>query len=63
MKEILIRAQVDEVSGRVATLIKQKGFTTSMGTILETIGILENLKQQQLEKLKSQSISQNGLGK
>jgi hypothetical protein len=57
MKEILIRAGIDSESDKILTAIKHKGFTEgeeyNLEQIILTIGILENLKQQMLDKLKT----------
>jgi hypothetical protein len=56
MKELLIHVKI--VDDKIATAIKHKGFSDKGYTvpqIFETIGILENIKQQLQNK-----ISQNG---
>jgi hypothetical protein len=65
MKHLLIQVSLDETSGRIATSFKHKGFSTgdySIEQILLTIGILDNLKQQMLDKIKTQAkVNQTGV--
>jgi len=53
MKEILIRAKINEETGKIATIIKTNGYKDSMSSTLEIVGVLENIKMQQYENLKS----------
>jgi hypothetical protein len=65
MREILIKIKIDELTDRIATLIRHRGFPEyvneagvkeeSIDQILEMVGILENLKQEFLIKLKTKS--------
>lgn len=65
MKEILIQIKIDEVTNQIATLIKHRGFPEyvnaegvkeeSIDQIFEMMGILENLKQEFLIKLKTKA--------
>ena len=65
MKEISIQIRLDELSNQIGTLIKHRGFPEyvneegmkeeSVDQILEMIGILENLKQEFLIKLKTKA--------
>jgi hypothetical protein len=63
MKQLLIQVSLDEVSGKIATSFKHKGFSKGDYTIeqiLLTVGILDNLKRQMLDKLNTQiKINQN----
>jgi len=53
MKEIIIQVKI--IEDKTATIIKTVGFGDSISKTLEIIGILENLKQGQLNKLKNLS--------
>ena len=66
MKEILIQIKIDELTNQIGTLIKHRGFPDyineitgtkeeSVDQILEMIGILENLKMEFLQKLKTKA--------
>lgn len=50
IKELNIAVKVEE--GKLRTLVKRDGFEDSPLGVLEVIGILENLKQLELDKLK-----------
>jgi hypothetical protein len=57
MKEIKILARIDEVDNKIQTIIKHSGFEIvkdgySVELILETIGMLEHIKIEMLDKLK-----------
>ena len=55
MKELNIKVIINE-KGEMASAVQHKGFAEGSYTIqqiLETIGILENLKNEQLKKLSS----------
>jgi len=54
MKELLIRVQIDDASGKIATAVKHRGFSEkgySVEQILLTMGILDNLKASMQAKL------------
>lgn len=54
MKELLIKVSVDNNTGRIASIVKHRGFSNgeySIEQILLTIGILDNLKIQMLAKM------------
>ena len=53
MKEIKIQLRL--VDNKIATIIKTSGFEDNTEKVLTMIGIFENLKQTQLEKLKNLS--------
>jgi len=57
MKEIQIAVRIDEVTNQVGHIMKHKGFGPGedIDVILTTIGVLDNLKQQFLNKLLSKS--------
>lgn len=50
MKELLIKIQID--GDKIQTVCKRNGFTDDASGILEVIGILDNLKNLELDKLK-----------
>ena len=54
MKELLIKVQIDNDSGKIATAIKHRGFSDegySVEQILLTMGILDNIKASMQAKL------------
>jgi hypothetical protein len=52
MKEKIIRIRIDEETGTVGFLIEQdKGNSNDVKEILELVGLLEHLKQIQLNKI------------
>jgi hypothetical protein len=56
MKEINIKVRFDKSASKLGTIITHSGFEEDdISLILETIGVLENLKQQMLDKLKSRN--------
>ena len=57
MKEIQIAIRIDETTNQIGHIFKHKGFGAGndVEVILTTIGILDNLKQQFLDKLSSKS--------
>jgi len=56
MKELQIVVRIDETTNQMAHAIKHKGFgTDDLTCILTTIGILDNLKQQFIDKLTNKS--------
>ena len=54
MKVLKIMAKIDELDGKIKSVLEKKGFEQSVSGVLEVIGILENIKQMQLEKLKTE---------
>jgi len=57
MKEIQIAVRIDEEGNKMGHVLKHRGFGAedNITLILTTIGILDNLKQQYLDKLSSKS--------
>jgi hypothetical protein len=54
MKEIQIIVRIDDKTERMASIIKNKEFDKeTLSGILFMVGILENLKQEQLNKLQN----------
>ena len=54
MKELLIKVQIDNDSGKIATAVKHRGFSDkgySVEQILLTMGILDNIKASMQAKL------------
>jgi len=53
MKTISIEVRIDDFTGKMGTVMKQIGFGSeeSVDVILQTIGILDSLKQNMLNKL------------
>ena len=60
MKYLKIEAKILD-KDKMATLITREGFDDSVSSTLEIIGILENIKKQELDKLNSiKRIQKNG---
>ena len=57
MKEIRIIVRLDEMNNQIGHIFNHKGFgeDNNINLILTTIGILDNFKQQFLNKLNSKS--------
>lgn len=55
MKQVIIQTGINDEGSEIATLIKTRGFQEigEIEKILIFIGLLENLKQEQLNKLKN----------
>lgn len=53
MKEIIIKIKMTQ--DKMATMIDKQGFPDDMASILQMIGVLENLKLQEIDKLKNLS--------
>jgi hypothetical protein len=59
MREILIKISIDDETGEIQSAMKHKGYTEkdySLQYIFQLVGILENLKQQTLNKLKNNNL-------
>lgn len=51
MRKVRIEVQLDD--NKMAKIVEKEGFENSLTGVLEFIGLLENIKHKELEKLKT----------
>lgn len=51
MKKITIEVRIE--NNKMAKIVQKEGFDNSLSGTLEVIGLIENIKQKELEKLKT----------